>query len=235
MQEKIDSRPLVLAVDDDPFMLQLYRAHVKSTGEWRLITAAGAAEAIEAFDKNNVALVLVDVELGASNGLDVARHIISAARAPVPVVAVSGHTGEEIARQARVAGCADRLEKPFRRGALLEVLKRYAASAGQSQVAECVEVDPDLADLIPGFLEDLRDITARMSQLADSGDLEGVRKLAHQVKGSCGGYGFHTVTAMGRAIETSAVAGDGAGASRVIAQLMEYISSVKWKPGAVSH
>ena len=232
LREKIDTRPLVLAVDDDPFMLQVYRAHVKSTGEWRLITASGAAEAVEMFDHNSVALLLVDVELGASNGLDVARHVLSAARTPVPVVAVSGRTGEDIARLARTAGCVDRLEKPFRRETLLETMRRYAPHAAHMQVADCVEVDPNLADLIPEFLKDIRATAAKMSGLAGRGDLEAVRRLAHQVKGSGGGYNFHTVTAMGRAIEASAIAGDGAGAGRVIALLEKYVSTVQWKPRA---
>lgn len=234
LREKIDWRPLILAVDDDPSMLQLYQAHVKSVGEWRLMTASGAVEATAAFDHNNVALVLVDVELAGANGLDVARHVLSATRPAVPVVAVSGHTGEEISRLTRTAGCVDRLEKPFRREVLLETLRRYAPGAVQTQLPEFVEVDPDLSDLIPAFLEEIRISAATMASLAAKGDAEGVRKLAHQVKGAGGGYNFHTITAMGRAIESRAIAADLAGASRVISQLDEYVSNVKWKPGTPS-
>ncbi len=232
LREKIDWRPLILAVDDDPSMVQLYEAHIKSTGEWRVMTAMSAGAAIEVFERNNVSLLLVDVELGPTNGLDVARHVLSAARLPVPVVAASGHTGEEIARLTRTAGCVDRLEKPVRREVLLEMLRKYAPNVSQTRAPDFVEVDPDLADLIPDFLEDVRLTAANMATMAKAGDVEGVRKLAHRVKGAGGGYNFHTVTAMGRAIETRALAGDLPGAERVIAQLEEYVNIVKWKPGA---
>ena len=235
LQDKIDWRPLILAVDDDPSMLQIYQAHVKSFAEWRLITASGAAEAIAAFDQNNVALLLVDVELDGASGLDVARHVLSAARPAVPVVAISGHTGQEISRLVRTAGCVERLEKPLRRETLLATLTRYAPGAPQTQLPEFVEVDPDLSDLIPSLLEDIHVSAATMATLCASGDLEGVRKLAHRVKGAAGGYNFHTITAMGRAIENNAIAGDLAGASRVIGQLDEYISNVKWRPGVPSN
>ena len=67
-----------------------------------------------------------------------------------------------------------------------------------------VRVDPDLADLIPGFLDNRRkDITA-MRKALERGDFETVRTLGHSMKGSGGGYGFDAVTDIGAALEQAA-------------------------------
>lgn len=67
-----------------------------------------------------------------------------------------------------------------------------------------VQVDPDLADLIPGFLANRRkDITA-MQLALEGGDFEIVRVLGHSMKGAGGGYGFDAVTDIGGALEQAA-------------------------------
>ena len=68
-----------------------------------------------------------------------------------------------------------------------------------------VRVDPDLADLIPGFLDNRRkDITA-MRKALERGDFETVRTLGHSMKGSGGGYGFDAITDIGAALEQAAL------------------------------
>ena len=77
-------------------------------------------------------------------------------------------------------------------------------SDGNKVAKVLVKVDPDLADLIPGFLENRRkDITAMLAAL-DRGDFETVRILGHSMKGAGGGYGFNAVTEIGAALEQAA-------------------------------
>ncbi len=86
-----------------------------------------------------------------------------------------------------------------------------------------VRIDPDLADLIPGFLENRRkDITAIQKAL-EQGDHETIRILGHSMKGSGGGYGFDEITELGRALEQAAKSGDGEEIGRKTAELSTYL------------
>ncbi len=67
-----------------------------------------------------------------------------------------------------------------------------------------VTIDEDLADLIPGFLENRRKDVAQVMDALGKGDLDSVRKIAHEIKGVGGGYGFDAMTDMGAAMETAA-------------------------------
>ncbi len=67
-----------------------------------------------------------------------------------------------------------------------------------------------LADLVREFAGVLPDLAAEIARQADRGALDEVRRLAHQLKGSAGGYGYPSIMGAAALIEASAGAGDGA-------------------------
>ena len=67
-----------------------------------------------------------------------------------------------------------------------------------------VSVDPDLEELVPGFLENRRKDAAALAHAARSRDLKTVRLLGHRMKGDGGGYGFQIISEVGEALEQAA-------------------------------
>ncbi len=53
--------------------------------------------------------------------------------------------------------------------------------------------DPDMGELISEFVAGLSERVEKLEGLAESGDLAGIRTLAHQLKGASGGYGFDVI------------------------------------------
>ena len=90
-----------------------------------------------------------------------------------------------------------------------------------------VRVDPDLADLIPGFLENRRkDITAMQGAL-QQGDFETVRVLGHSMNGAGGGYGFDAITDIGAALEQAAKGGNSDEIRLRLGDLSAYLDRVE--------
>jgi HPt (histidine-containing phosphotransfer) domain-containing protein len=66
-----------------------------------------------------------------------------------------------------------------------------------------VRLDPDIQDLIPGFLDNRKkDVTAIRTALAN-GDFATITVLGHTMKGDGGGYGFDDISEIGALIETA--------------------------------
>ena len=66
------------------------------------------------------------------------------------------------------------------------------------------KIDPDLRDLIPGYLENRnKDIIAIRTALKAS-DFNKIRVLGHSMRGSGGGYGFMLISKIGKALEITA-------------------------------
>jgi HPt (histidine-containing phosphotransfer) domain-containing protein len=68
-----------------------------------------------------------------------------------------------------------------------------------------VHVDHDLADLIPGYLSNRKKDIAAINEALEKNDMETVRIIGHSMKGSGGGYGFKTITDIGRMMEKAAI------------------------------
>lgn len=89
-----------------------------------------------------------------------------------------------------------------------------------------VNIDPDLSDLVPGYLENRRKDIDAMTAALESGDFETIRVLGHGMKGSGGGYGFDTITEIGRSLERAAKNADAAGIGEQVALLCSYLDRV---------
>jgi len=76
-------------------------------------------------------------------------------------------------------------------------------SAGTELLYSSFGTDPDLGELVDMFVDEM---PARVSALTDrlrDNDLEGLRKLAHQLKGAAGSYGFNQITSYAARLEDS--------------------------------
>ncbi|MGH8581131.1 MAG: Hpt domain-containing protein [Gammaproteobacteria bacterium] len=89
-----------------------------------------------------------------------------------------------------------------------------------------VSGDPDLATLIPCFLDNRRKDVCAMKEAMAHADYELIRILGHSIKGSGGGYGFDAITELGAQIESAATAGDRLQIMRALELLKEYLERV---------
>lgn len=64
--------------------------------------------------------------------------------------------------------------------------------------------DPDMEELVEMFVNELPGKAAAIQKALADQDLETLGKLAHQLKGSAGGYGFPSITDAANALEASA-------------------------------
>jgi HPt (histidine-containing phosphotransfer) domain-containing protein len=90
-----------------------------------------------------------------------------------------------------------------------------------------VEIDPDIADLVPGFLENRRKDVANLREALAGGDFRTVHLRGHSMKGVGGGYGFDRISEIGAELETCARSEDTDGARRWVDALEEYLDRVE--------
>jgi len=90
-----------------------------------------------------------------------------------------------------------------------------------------VQVDKDLEDLIPEFLDNRRsDVDSIRSAVAND-DYETVRVLGHSMKGSGGGYGFDDITEIGGALEQAAKRKDNTAIGNELEKLASYLARIE--------
>ncbi len=90
-----------------------------------------------------------------------------------------------------------------------------------------VQCDPDLEDLIPGYINNRHKDIIVMQECLETGDFAKIRTIGHSMKGSGGGYGFDIITDLGERIENAALASDTDKIVQAVQELESYISRVE--------
>jgi HPt (histidine-containing phosphotransfer) domain-containing protein len=79
--------------------------------------------------------------------------------------------------------------------------------------------DPEMSELIEAFVARLPETADAMAQALSNNCFDELRRLAHQLKGSGGGYGYPSLTQQASKLEDSARAADGEAARLALDEL----------------
>ncbi|MBR2924501.1 MAG: response regulator transcription factor [Clostridia bacterium] len=104
------SEQQILLVDDDPNISRLVRLYLEKEG-FSVVEAARGDTALEAFQKNTPALVLLDVMLPGLDGLQVLKEIRKTSRIPVIMLTAKDETFDKVL--GLELGADDYITKPF--------------------------------------------------------------------------------------------------------------------------
>ena len=233
----IDRRATIMVVDDVEDNRKLVEEYLSKEDRYKAVFAKNGVEAITVFKNQTVSLILMDMEMPVMDGYTAVRIIRKLEGLPtMPIIAMTAHERPEEIKKCIDMGCTDYIRKPMKDSALLDVIHKYldeeTVTGGDAEQQEdiVVYVDPDLADLIPGYLENRHRDVKEMGRFLLEGNLQEILRLGHSMKGSGGGYGFEGITLIGGEIEEAARREDKDAVLALKERLAGYLSRVKVVP-----
>ena len=122
----MENKKVVLAIDDSIPQLKEYEVILVPKYDLRVVKAA--SEAMSFLNKHKSDIILLDIEMPNINGfrfLDDIRKIPS--YFDVPIIIVSGNTGEDFHDRANNSSAAAVLSKPVAPELLTETIEKYLA------------------------------------------------------------------------------------------------------------
>ncbi len=234
----------LLLVEDSPDNRLLVHMYLKGT-HYKISDAHNGEEAVELFTSQTFDLVLMDIQMPIMDGYTATRKIReweqSQERKPVPIVALTADALTSVRDAILAAGSNLYLTKPIRKQELLDTLDflscvATAAGAGDPEPAhpkpltevelEIQDVDPDIAELMPQFIENRQKDVKALKQFLELQNYKELGRLGHSMKGSGTAYGFPRLTALGDKIQAAVHKAEKDKIYSLITELEGYLTQV---------
>jgi CheY-like chemotaxis protein len=104
----------ILICDDEPSLRELMRLSLETGAEYRFVEAGDGGEAIELLESTRPDLLLLDVMMPGTSGIEVLEHLRGQpGLSQTPVIVVSAFASPADRRRAAEAGATRFVKKPF--------------------------------------------------------------------------------------------------------------------------
>lgn len=117
----------IFIVDDDEAVRDSLRWLLEANG-YRVKCFAGGEEFLDAYDPDQVGVLIADVRMPGMSGLELQEALIER-QAPLPIVFITGHGDVPMAVSTMKKGAVDFLEKPFNETELRKTVARMLEDA----------------------------------------------------------------------------------------------------------
>ncbi len=180
----------ILLADDSDINRLVIENYLNDAGH-QVVIAENGIEAVEAYTKEKVDLVLMDIRMPKMNGLEAIRQIRGYERLEnldiTPIIAMTADVLQETHDKAMEMGASEWLPKPASREQLDEMLLRCLNQAPLSRAADSkVELDPLTVMFVQDSLGKLELIERQLQQRS----WNALAETAHAIKGNALILGF---------------------------------------------
>ena len=127
-----DTRAKILIIDDEPSVLNLLDSFLNNS--FQITKADTAKGGIQSIQTSKPDLIIMDVNLGSENGIEVAKSIkLDPINKDIPIILISGAATKEDRMEGYEAGVIDFVSKPFYGEEILLKVKLHLEFASEVQ------------------------------------------------------------------------------------------------------
>jgi signal transduction histidine kinase/DNA-binding response OmpR family regulator len=214
-------RGRILLAEDNEINTMLACTILEEAG-YSVTCAVDGVKAVEAAQKEQFDLILMDVQMPHMDGLQATRTIraLGGLASRTPIVAMTANAMRSDQDNCSAAGMDDFISKPIDPDSFLKVIERFIGEGG-SPVAELQEPDSEVPDLDDSHLDGLarllpparfqgivgsylgaaKERLQRIEARARDLDFVAVGREAHDLKGTSGNFGARRLQALAEQLE----------------------------------
>jgi PAS domain S-box-containing protein len=229
LQANIQLRGHILLVEDGADNQRLLRMQLSGAGA-SVTSALNGQIAVDLTTTQPFDLILMDMQMPVMDGY-VATIEIRRRGLTMPIIALTAYAMAEDRDKCMASGCTAYLSKPIDEETLLKTVHEYlgidhspapndcagagiegslppaTAADGSNRIKSSLSGDLQIMQIMPAFVDGLPGKVGKMIVLLERNDLGALREIAHQLLGTCGGYGFAPVSQPASSVEKSIKAG----------------------------
>jgi len=225
---KVNGR--VLLAEDVEANQKLIALHLRRVGAEVEIAENGQIAVDKALSAE-FDLVLMDMQMPVMDGIQAVKKLRSNGYAGA-IVALTANAMTEDKKRYQEIGCDAFLSKPLQREEFYAVVSRFLPEGKAAEldvapiVSSLVVEEPDMADLVMSFIEQLPQVVNQLCEAFATGDLEVFRSVAHNLKGMGGGFGFPQISDLAGRMEFEYAKNDTESIARSLEELKALLQRI---------
>ncbi|MBN2580833.1 MAG: CHASE domain-containing protein [Pirellulales bacterium] len=212
--------------------------------EAEVTVAENGKEAVEKAAQTVFHVILMDMNMPEMDGYEATRSLRRNGYSR-PILALTANAMSGDSERCLNAGCNTHLAKPVDRVKLIQTIAEYAGitaekinrdaaepaedsrDLGQDSIRSQFADDPELVAILPRFIQRLPEKMQALEDALENHRYEDLERLAHQLKGSGGGYGFPALTEVALRLQEAAKASEAAEATQALEHVAEVCRAIQ--------
>ena len=210
----------VLLVEDNDLNQKIVSQMLVNYG-FEITVANDGLECLRLLQENHFDVILMDMQMPVMDGYETTRMIRQYEELQhIPVIAMTAHAMAGDREKCLVSGCTSYIAKPFKAEELAREIRKHFQGVSTNNP------DPDLKsfinELLPEFMAQLEEMVDNLGLAFAQRDIEAIKSISHDIKGTAGMYGFRQISDGAAAIEAAAREGSFSRIKTCLDQLNHY-------------
>lgn len=210
----------VLLVEDNDLNQKIVSQMLVNYG-FEITVANDGLECLRLLQENHFDVILMDMQMPVMDGYEATRMIRQYEELQhIPVIAMTAHAMAGDREKCLVSGCTSYIAKPFKAEELAREIRKHFQGVSTNNP------DPDLKsfinELLPEFMAQLEEMVDNLGLAFAQRDIEAIKSISHDIKGTAGMYGFRQISDGAAAIEAAAREGSFSRIKTCLDQLNHY-------------
>jgi PAS domain S-box-containing protein len=232
----------ILVAEDSIDNQQLIRVILNKAGA-SVVIAENGKIALNKAETDSFDVILMDMNMPEMDGCE-ATQILRERGYDRPILALTANAMADDKERCLAAGCDSHLSKPIDRAKLIKAIAHYAGleppesqespqnikettQADKERIISLYVDDPDIMPILEGYIVRLGGQVQDMRAALASAQFPDLQRLAHQMKGSGGNYGYPMLTEAAKDLEDAAKAKDIQSAAKALHRVASLCGAIE--------
>lgn len=194
----------ILLVEDNDLNQKIVSQMLVNYG-FEVTLANNGLDCLRLLQEKHFDVLLMDMQMPVMDGYEATRMIRQYEELrDIPIIAMTAHAMAGDREKCLASGCTSYIAKPFKSEELAREIKQHFNTGMPPGRNHDPELNNFINELLPEFMAQLEEMVDNLELAFENRDLQAIKSISHDIKGTAGMYGFKEISGSAALVEKAA-------------------------------